>query len=136
MTRLLRKLRAAISNEQGAATLWFVITTPVMLVFLLMSSDVAEKIQAETNAYNVATAAARAGTNAISGQVVANGATAVDSIKAANAANGYLSAAGLSGNVSVNGDRVTVTIDTTYDTRFLPMDLPVRAQATSQLFTQ
>lgn len=136
MNRLVRKLRTTLSDEKGGATLWFVITTPVMLIFLLMSSDVAEKIQTETNAYNVATAAARAGTNAISGQVVANGTTAVDSIKAANAANGYLSAAGLAGTVSVNGDRVTVTIDTTYDTRFLPMDLPVRAEATSQLLTQ
>lgn len=133
---IIRKIRAKLTNEKGAVTLWIVITTPALLVFLLFSSDVAEKIQAETNAFNVATAAARAGANAISGQVVANGATAVDSIKASNAASGYLNAAGIPGTVSVNGDRVTVTIDTTYDTRFIPVDLPVRAEATSQLLTQ
>jgi hypothetical protein len=136
MTGIITKLRAKLVNEKGSATLWFVITTPIMLVFLLFSNDVAEKIQSETNAYNVATAAARAGANALSGQVVANGMTAVDAVKAANAADGYLDAAGFPGTVSVNGDRVTVTIDTTYDTRFLPMNLPVHAQATSQLLTQ
>lgn len=136
MTGIIRKLRTKLVNEKGGATLWFVITTPAVLVLLLFSNDAAEKIQTETNAYNVATAAARAGANALSGQVVANGMTAVDSLKASNAASGYLTAAGFTGTVSVVGDRVTVTIDTTYDTRFIPVDLPVHAEATSQLLTQ
>lgn len=137
MTGIISKLRTKLVDEKGGVTLWVVITTPILLIFLLFSNDVAEKIQTETKAYNVATAAARAGANALSGQVVANGMTAVDAIKASNAASGYLEAAGFPGTVSVDGDRVTVRIDTVYDTRFIPWtDLPVHAQATAQLLTQ
>lgn len=136
MKTIIQKLRDKLRDESGVTTLYFVIMAAVFLAIIGLVLDGAGKVQANQQAYTTAAGASRAAANAISGAAIIDGTTAIDTNRAVNAANGYLSAAGVGGNVSVAGDRITVTVTTDYNPIFFPAALPVEASATAELITQ
>ena len=133
---MIQKLRDKLRDDKGVATIYFIIMTVAFLAIVGLVVDGAGKVQANQQAYSTAASAARAAANAVSGQAIIDGTTAIDSSRAVNAANSYLSAAGVPGSVAVNGDRITVTVNTDYSATFLPMPFPVQATATAELITQ
>lgn len=133
---MIQKLRDKLRDDKGVATIYFIIMTVGFLAIVGLVVDGAGKVQANQQAYSTAASAARAAANAVSGQAIIDGTTAIDSSRAVNAANSYLSAAGVPGSVAVNGDRITVTVNTDYSATFLPVPFPVQATATAELITQ
>ena len=136
MKTMIQRLQAKFRDDKGVATIYFVIMTVAFLAIVGLVVDGAGKVQANQQAYTTAASAARAAANAVSGQAIIAGTTAIDSNRAVSAANGYLAAAGVGGSVAVSGDRITVTVDTDYSATFLPVPFPVQATATAELITQ
>ena len=136
MKTMIQRLQAKFRDDKGVATIYFVIMTVAFLAIVGLVVDGAGKVQANQQPYTTAASAARAAANAVSGQAIIDGTTAIDSNRAVSAANGYLAAAGVGGSVAVSGDRITVTVDTDYSATFLPVPFPVQATATAELITQ
>jgi len=109
MGRLRAALRARVEDgERGSVVLWVAITTPALLLLVMLIVDGGAKMKAAEQADTYAAEAARTATIAI-GPRPAGG--IVDSRAAAQAANAYLASAGVTGSVRVTGPTtVTVTV--------------------------
>jgi hypothetical protein len=98
------------------------------------------KTQSLQQALTIAQGAARAGTNAATGNAVNGDVFNLSSVAAVNAAENYIHVAAATGTVRVAGDRVIVTVDLTYTPKILgdfgfgPM--AVRATAAAELIDQ
>jgi TadE-like protein len=98
----------ARDRERGSVVLWFTITTPAVLLIIVLIVDGSAKIRAGEQADTYATEAARAAAIAI-GPRPAGG--AIDLQAATSAANTYLAAANATGEVTVTGPAmVSVTV--------------------------
>lgn len=95
------------------------------------------KTQTFQQALTVAQSAARAGTNAATGNSVNGDAFNLSIPAAVDAAENYITAAGATGTVTVNGNEVFVTVDMTYTPRILGSiglgPLPVQATGSAVL---
>ncbi|RZK81111.1 MAG: hypothetical protein EOO66_29110, partial [Methylobacterium sp.] len=91
------------------------------------------KTQAVQQSLTVAEGAARAGTNAATGNAVNGDAFTLSSAAAVNAANNYIAASGARGEARIQGDQVVVTVQMTYTPKILGTfgigPLPVLASA-------
>lgn len=103
-------------DERGSISLWLVTSSFVMMMLVGLAVDLGGQVHAKQRAHDVAAQAARAGGQqvqaapAIQGQFLA-----VDVAAARRAAENYLSAAGVTGTVSVTGgDTITVEVTDTY----------------------
>ncbi len=135
--RLLRKLR---DDERGSITPFFVVFVPALVLIVGLVVDGAGKIQANENAQAIASGASRAAANAVAAQVVSNGGISLDNNRARIAATDYIEASGMTGTVNVVGDRITVSVETSYSTKFVSIigiaSLPAQATATAEIITQ
>lgn len=135
--RLLRKLR---DDERGSITPFFVVFVPALLLIVGLVVDGAGKIQANENAQAIASGASRAAANAVAAQVVSNGGISLDNTRARTAATDYIEASGMTGTVNVAGNRITVSVETSYSTKFVSIigiaTLPAEATATAEIITQ
>ncbi|PZT98879.1 MAG: hypothetical protein DI630_18270 [Gordonia sp. (in: high G+C Gram-positive bacteria)] len=135
--RLLRKLR---DDERGFITPFFVVFVPALVLIVGLVVDGAGKIQANENAQAIASGASRAAANAVAAQVVSNGGISLDNNRARTAATDYIEASGMTGTVNVVGDRITVSVETSYSTKFVSIigiaSLPAQATATAEIITQ
>ncbi len=95
-------------NERGSVTLWAVIITTAVLVIMGLVVDGGAQLRAGQRADQVAREAARAAGQAISGDPVLGRPGMVDVSRGRQAATQYLSAAGVTGDVSVDGATITV----------------------------
>ena len=105
-------------QDEGAVTIFVVIVASALLVFAGLVVDGAGKIRALQRADHVALEAARAGAQQIDIPNAAKGQNArIVPSQARTAANAYLSAAGMSGSVTLtnSNQRVVVTTRETYD---------------------
>lgn len=107
--------------EAGSVTVFTILIASVILVMLGLAVDVAGHIHAMQEARSVAREAARAGGQEMNKARAARGAGAVTNpYDAAAAANSYLAVAGVTGHASMVGpETVTVTVTSTYSTKFL-----------------
>lgn len=96
-------------SERGSVTLWAVIITSVVLVIMGLVVDGGAQLRAGQRADQVAREAARAAGQAISGDPILGRPGMVDVSRSRQAANEYLTAAGVAGEVSVDGATITVT---------------------------
>lgn len=135
--QLLRKLR---DDERGSITPFFVVFVPALILIVGLVVDGAGKIQANENAQAIASGASRAAANAVAAQVVSNGGITLDNNRARIAATDYIEASGMTGTVNVVGDRITVSVETSYSTKFVSIigitTLPAEATATAEIITQ
>lgn len=103
----------------------------VALIFIAgIVVDGQGKTQTFQQALTVAQSAARAGTNAATGTSVNGDAFDLSIPAAVAAAENYITAAGTTGTVTVNGNEVFVTVDMAYTPRILWMIGPLPVQAT------
>lgn len=137
MKRLHTLLRTR--REEGSLSAFFVLLAVILMAMIGLVVDSAGKYAEAEHAQLVASSSARAGVNAISGTAQDTGTTSTNNRVAQAAAEDYLTAAGMTGTVTVNGTTVTVTVYSTYDTRFVSLlgitQLPAEATATAQLLT-
>ncbi len=93
-------------------TLFTCILTVAMLILIGLVVDGGYVLAARRRAIDEANGAARAGAEALApSSYRTSGSLDLDPAAAAAAAQGYMAAAGHSGNVTVNGNDVTVTLD-------------------------
>ncbi|MET9879243.1 pilus assembly protein TadG-related protein [Actinacidiphila glaucinigra] len=111
-------------GDRGGIAVFVAICTVVLLAIAGLVLDGGGKLRATVRADALALEAARAGGQALDPAAAVTGAAIrVDPAAAQATAMDYLRQAGVHGSVSVSPDRsqLTVVIDTTYATRFLPV---------------
>lgn len=106
-------------NERGNLTMKMIIFAVGIFLMVGLVVDGSGKINAGIQAQQLAANAARAAANSLSGDAVARGGRTLDSYQAQTVASSMANVAGSSSKVSVVGDRVTVTVTTTYTPIFL-----------------
>lgn len=116
---------------------WFLTFWVAILILAGVTLDGGGRVQTMQEALSIAQSAARSGTNAATGQSMNGDAFDLNPGMAIAAAESYLSQAGVDGTVTIDGDTVTVTVTTTYETRLINMigitELPVTATASAEL---
>lgn len=127
-------------HERGSITIWFALSTFVMIVLVGLAVDLSGQIHAQQHARNVAAQAARVGGQELNAPVGIRGTGAhANTALAVNAAQAHLNAAGLSGMVSLQsgGTRLVVTTSDVYSTKFLGIigigSMPVTGSAEARI---
>lgn len=101
-------------RERGSLSAFFAIVVLACLLMIGLAVDGGHKAQATQRAVAIADEAARAGGNAIDALAATQtGSIRVDPIAAIVAAQAYLSAAGVSGVVTVDDSGQTLMVETT-----------------------
>jgi len=115
-------LHALRRDDEGRIALLVIVLAVAVLAMIGLSVDGGGKVRALERAHNLASEAARVAGQAIyAPQAIEGGDKVVDPAAAVTAAQNYLTAAGVTGIVTVAPDRkhVTVTVTITYNTVFL-----------------
>lgn len=98
-------------NEEGALSIWVVLTTATAFLAILgLVADGGRILNTRAALDRAAAQAARAGADQLSTAAIRNGTNDVSTSQAITAALNYLAAAGVHGTVTVTGQRVTVTV--------------------------
>lgn len=128
-----------IRDEHGSITLWTVTASFAMMMLVGLAVDLGGQVHAQQRAHNVAGQAARAGGQEVQAAPAVQGRyLAINAAAARNAAQDYLSTAGVNGTVSVtDGTTITVNVTDTYRPKFLSIigigDLSVTGEASARL---
>ena len=134
------RIRTRLREEDGALSAYLLVVVVVLVAVIGFVVDSAGKYAADSEAQQIASNAARTAVNSINGETVLVGETALDTEQAQAAAELYLAAAGVEGTVTVDGQVVTVEVETTYTTRFVSLlginTLSGNGSASAQLITQ
>ncbi|GAA1069743.1 hypothetical protein GCM10009641_88350 [Mycobacterium cookii] len=126
-------------SEDGSITLWMVTASFVMMMLVGLAVDLGGQVHAQQRAHNVAGQAARAGGQEVQAAPAVQGRhVAINAAAARNAAQDYLSTAGVNGTVSItDGTTITVNVTDTYRPKFLSIiglgGLPVTGEASARL---
>jgi len=135
----LRRLRTGALDERGSLSPVVVLVVPALVVIVGLVVDSAGKYQTAEHAQQVASSAARAAANSLSGEAVRIGDAFIDTSVAQATAQSYVNASGMTGSVTIAGQVVTVEVETTYATKFLSLigvnTLPADGAASAQLLT-
>lgn len=123
LTRLRHRLaRAHHEPERGSITVFAVAGLLIVLTLVGLVVDFGGRAHLVQETRSVAAEAARAGAQQLDrGTAQGGGGIGTNPGAAVEAANAYLSNAGVSGTVNVEGETVTVTIMDSYETRYLSM---------------
>lgn len=136
----LRRLRDRVRDERGSLSAYVLVTVVILIVVTGLVVDSAGKYQEDAHAQQIASNAARAAVNSISGNTVYVGSLDLNAAQAEGVARNYLAAAGVDGTVTVAGQIVSVDVKTTYRTKFLSLiganTLPGKGSASAALITQ
>ncbi|MER5184759.1 hypothetical protein ABT009_41825 [Streptomyces sp. NPDC002896] len=142
---MLRNRLAALPQrrEDGSMSLFFAVTTIGLLMVMGLLVDGGGSLNASHRAALLAQEAARtAGQQLDPAQAIEGTAITIDPDAAAAAAQDYLAAAGVHGDVQISGDgqTMTVTVHDTYNTLFAQLlgkaTINVTGSATAHLQTQ
>lgn len=138
MSRL-AKLRARLREEDGSLSAYLLITVVLLVVIVGLVVDSAGKYQTNDRANQIASSAARAAVNSLSGESVRIGDIYLDTAGAQTTAQDYINASGMTGTVTIRGQIVSVEVETSYTTKFLSLigvnSLPATGAASAQLIT-
>lgn len=108
-------------GERGSSQVFLILTVVTLIVVIGLVVDGGARVQAATHAQHVAASAARAATNAVSGQTVGGDTLAVDPALAQQVAIDYIAEAGMTGTVTASGAEITVSVEHAVDTMFLSL---------------
>ena len=126
-------------DERGSISLWLVTSSFVMMMLVGLAVDLGGQVHAKQRAHDVAAQAARAGGQQVQAAPAIHGQfLAVDVAAARRSAENYLSAAGVTGTVSVTGGAtITVEVTDTYQPTLLTFigvsTLTVTGEASARL---
>ncbi|WP_298331281.1 pilus assembly protein TadG-related protein [Haloactinopolyspora sp.] len=134
-----RTTRLRTSSDTGSITLIFAVVTLALIAMVGLVFDGRAQMTAQQRADNVAAEAARAAGQHISGSVV-TGSSGLDRRRAVAAARNHLSAAGVAGSVTLEGNTIVVRTDTTEPARILSLigitTLEATGEATVEVTTR
>lgn len=114
------QLWTRLREERGAASLYAVIAITGLLMLAGLVYDGSAKIRATHQAHLAAMESARAASQGLSSDAIAGTEAVVDPARGAAAARQYMSANGIRGQVSVEGDHVSVVVTQTWEATFVP----------------
>lgn len=122
----IRSLFRGLDKERGDGSLTIVLVMiPLLIVFAGLIIDGGAKAQADQDATAIAQSAARAAVNSAANPELPAGSTVnVYASQAETVAQQYLAAAGMTGDVDINGDTVTVTARKTVAAKIITMIAP------------
>lgn len=126
-------------DERGSISIWLALSSLVMMILVGLTVDLGGQVHAKQRAHDIAAEAARAGGEQVQAAPAIEGTyVAVDTVAARNAAEEYLTAAGVTGTVTITGgDTITVDVKDTYRPKFLSVigmgDLTVTSHASARL---
>lgn len=126
-------------GEDGSITLWMVTASFAMMMLVGLAVDLGGQVHTQQRAHNVAGQAARAGGQEVQAAPAVQGRyVAINAAAARNAAQDYLTTAGVNGTVSItDGTTITVNVTDTYRPKFLSIigldGLPVTGEASARL---
>lgn len=106
-------------RDRGSATVWMIGTTVAAFLLIGLVLDGGVMLRARSDAFSLASAAARAGAQELDPVAAVEGVALLDPVTAERAALDYLAARGASGTVRVSDDAVTVTVMTTASLQLL-----------------
>jgi len=112
-------MRARAHSERGIATVWSVVVVGACFLMIGLVLDGGVILRARSEAFSLAGAAARVGAQELESDAAAQGAVVLDPVGARAAALEYLRQRGASGDVTVLGDEVTVTVTLTTELQML-----------------
>ncbi|MFH9826390.1 pilus assembly protein TadG-related protein [Streptomyces bobili] len=134
------RLRRMRRHDEGGVTVFVAVCVVALIGIIGVAVDGGSKMRATERADYIAGEAARAGGQAIDpAQAISGAAIVADPQDAQAAAQAYLRSVGASGTVSLSGDgkTLTVTVTSSYDTKFLSVvgigSLAVTGQDTATL---
>ena len=123
---------ARLREEDGTVSTFVAVLAVALLAVTGLAYDGGQIIATTAHARDVAGAAARAGAQQTSAADVHAGRTGLDPAAAHAQATSFLAAAGVTGNVMVDGPQVRVTVTVTQPMRILPVpDRTITVTATS-----
>lgn len=125
-------------DERGSVSIWLALCSLVMVILLGLAIDLSGQVGALQRDHDLAAQAARTGAQQLQAAPAIQGTGAlINPGPATRAAQQYLSAAGVSGTVTVTATTLTVTVTDHYPTRFLGLvgisHLPITTTATAHL---
>ncbi len=124
--------RLASPTESGSVSILIAVLGVAFLMVAGLALDGGRKLGALSTARNTADNAARAGAQAIDLDAYhLTGTPTLDPDAATAAAHAYLASAGHTGTVTIDGATITVTVNITVPTRFLPGPMHVSATETA-----
>lgn len=103
-------LRAPAGRDSGVATVWTAVVAAACLLMVGLVLDGGAVLRARTAAFDVAGGAARAGAQQLDQAALAEGEVLLDEAGAVAAAQRWLAARDVDGDVTVTADTVTVTV--------------------------
>ncbi|WP_114906786.1 pilus assembly protein TadG-related protein [Ornithinimicrobium murale] len=115
-TRL--KTWAARNGERGTVSIMVAIISVALLLMVTLVYDGATKLRASRDATSIATEAARAAAQELTGEAILGHQAPLHTSRSAAAAHSYLAMVGANGTVSVSGTNVTVTVTTGWEPTF------------------
>jgi len=127
-----------LRNDRGAVSTFLAVIAVALLMAAGLAVDGGRKVAALREVSHVADNAARAGAQAINPDSLRSGGEIrLDPEQAAAAAAAYLASVGHTGDVTVEADRVTVTVTLTIQPRLLPTGpMTVTATETATAVTE
>lgn len=130
--------RRRVIDQRGSYSLFFVTAVVGMLAAVGLVVDGGRQVTAERHANAAAEDAARAAGQAISESALTGRSDlSVDSGRATSAAKASLAAAGVQGDITIDGTTLTVTTTATKSALFLPLvgitEFTVHGRATARL---
>jgi Flp pilus assembly protein TadG len=122
MTRARRATRWIPGDQAGSVSLFLVVAVLAVFIAVGLVVDGGQKLRAAQRADDTAAEAARAAVQSVQPASTVRGeAPRVDATAAIYAAQQYLRRAGITGTVSVIGDRVRVTTSSSFSPAFLSL---------------
>lgn len=113
--------RRLLDREDGNVALWVIVVSAALLTAGGMVYDVADKANEARRATMTANEAGRAAAQEISAEVIGGTTYEIDAVAAGDAAQEYLDAAGVDGNVAVDGTRVVITTRLDWEPSMMPL---------------
>lgn len=113
--------RRLLDREDGNVALWVIVVSAALLTAGGMVYDVADKANEARRATMTANEAGRAAAQEISAEVIGGTTYEIDAVAAGDAAQEYLDAAGVDGNVAVDGTRVIITTRLDWEPSMMPL---------------
>jgi Flp pilus assembly protein TadG len=119
--------------DRGIATVWTAVVIGACLMIVGLVLDGGTILRARSTAFDLAGGAARAGAQQLSQPALAQGDVVLDPDAARRAALTWLEARDSSGAVTVDGDRVTVTVQHDVELQILqPASVTVSETSTAE----
>lgn len=120
-----------LRDERGYVAVWTVVIGGALMLVGGVVYDSADKANEARRVTLVANEAGRAAAQEVTSDVIVGTGGSVDPSRAAQAARDYLAATGVSGDVSVSGNQVTVTTSQSWSPQIMPVLQPDTLTATS-----